>query len=154
MLVLDVNVLLAAFRQDHPHHGGVRQWFDAVLLGDEDFGVPPAVWVSFVRLVTHRRVFAVPATTAEAFGFVEATVAQARYVPVGPGPRHLALLRRLCEESEATGDVVADAALGAVALEVGGAVATLDRDFARFPSVRTVLPSPPGGPAAGGTMGG
>lgn len=140
MLVLDTNVVLAAFRQDHPHHAVVRPWFEALLEGDEDFGVPNSVWVSFLRLATHRRVFAVPAPVADAFAFVEATVARSRHVAVGPGPRHLALLRRLCEEVEATGDLVPDAALAAVATEAGGSVASLDRDFGRFAQVRTVRP--------------
>ena len=45
-------------------------------------------------------------------------------------------LRRLCEEPEAAGDLVPDAVIGAVAVEHGCEVVTLDRDFARFGSVR------------------
>jgi predicted nucleic acid-binding protein len=38
-----------------------------------------------------------------------------------------------------TGDLVPDAVIGALALEHGCEVVTLDRDFARFPSVRHQL---------------
>jgi predicted nucleic acid-binding protein len=46
------------------------------------------------------------------------------------------VLKRLCAEAEATGDLVPDAVLGAIAVEHGCEVVTLDRDFARFGSVR------------------
>lgn len=136
MLVLDVNVVLAAHRADHPQHGAVRPWFDALVAGDEDFGVPDLVWGSFLRLATNRRIFEVPSPLADAFAFIDATAAQRRHLRLAGGPRHLSLVRRLCEEADATGDLVPDAVLGAVALEHGATVATLDRDFARFTSVR------------------
>jgi predicted nucleic acid-binding protein len=45
-------------------------------------------------------------------------------------------VQRLCEEADALGDLVAGAVLGAIAVEHGCEVVTLDRDFARFESVR------------------
>lgn len=135
MLLLDVNVVLAAHRDDHPHHEPVRAWFDAMLANGDRFAVPAAVWGSFLRLVTNRRVFDVPTPRTDAFAFAEAVCAQPGHLVVGPGPRHLPLLRRLCDEADAAGDLIADAALGAIALEHGAEVATLDRDFARFESV-------------------
>ena len=140
LLVLDVNVVLAAHRHDHPHHSAVRPWFDAVLAGDDDFAVPDAVWASFLRLATNRRIFGVPTPLADAFAFIDATVAQRRHLRVVPGPRHLAILRRLCDEADATGDLIPDAVLGALAVEHGATVATLDRDFARFETVTHLRP--------------
>ncbi len=140
MLLLDVNVVLAAHRGDHPQHADVRAWFDRLLASGERFAVPGLVWASFLRLATNRRIFAVPTPLDDAFAFVDATCAQPSYLPLGPGPRHLALLRRLCDEADAVGDLVPDAVIAAVAVEHGCEVATLDRDFARFTSVRHVRP--------------
>ena len=140
MFLLDVNVVLAAHRADHPHHGPVRSWFDETLASDEQFGVPVLVWASFLRLATNRRIFEVPTPRPDAFAFVEATRAQPLHVPVAPGPRHLALLRRLCDEADAVGDLVPDAVIAAIALEYGCELVTLDRDFARFHSVRHIRP--------------
>lgn len=136
MLLLDVNVVLAAHRGDHPNHEMVRSWFDRLLESDDPYTVPSIVWTSFLRLATNRKIFAVPTPRVDAFAFVDATCGQPQHVPSGPGPRHLALFRRLCDEADATGDLVPDAVIGAVALEYGCEVATLGRDFARFPSVR------------------
>jgi toxin-antitoxin system PIN domain toxin len=135
MLLLDVNVLLAVQRDDHPHHERARGWFEEMLNGEERFTVPAPVWDSFLRVTTSRRIFEVPSSIAEAFAFVEATCAQPLHLAAEPGPRHLALLRELCEEADAVGDLVADAAVAAIAAEHSCEVVTFDRDFARFTSV-------------------
>jgi toxin-antitoxin system PIN domain toxin len=136
VLLLDVNVVLAAHRDDHPDHAAVRAWFDAMLTGEERFAVPALVWSSFLRLATNRRIFELPTPRADAFAFVEATCAQPLHLTIGPGPRHLPLLRRTCDEADAAGDLIPDATLAAVALEHGCEIVTLDRDFARFASIR------------------
>jgi uncharacterized protein len=135
VLLLDVNVVLAAHRGDHPHHAPVRGWFDEMLAGDERFAVPALVWASFLRLATNRRIFEVPTPREDAFAFIEATRAQPRHLSIAPGPRHLTLLRRLCDEGDAVGDLIPDAVVAAVAAEHSCEVITLDRDFARFGSV-------------------
>jgi toxin-antitoxin system PIN domain toxin len=135
MYLLDVNVVLAAHRADHPNHPVVRPWFDKLLAGAEPFTVPTTVWASFLRLATHRRIFEVPTPRAEAFEFIESVVAQPHHLTAAPARRHLALLRQLCTEADAVGDLVPDAVLAAIAVEHGCEVATMDRDFARFTSV-------------------
>ena len=117
----------------------MRRWFDALLAGDEPFTIPTLVWGSFLRLATNRRIFAIPTPRTAAFAFVDTVCAQPHHLLTSPGPRHLALLSRLCAEADATGDLIPDAVLGAIALENGCEVATLDRDFARFGSVRHLL---------------
>jgi toxin-antitoxin system PIN domain toxin len=142
VFLLDVNVVLAAHRRDHPHHGTVRPWFDDLVTYDEPFTVPALVWASFLSLATNRRIFGVPTPRAQAWAFVDATTDQPNHLLLGPGPRHLALLRRLGDEGDALGDLVPDAVIAAVAAEHGCDVATLDRDFARFPSVGHLLLRP------------
>lgn len=139
VLLLDVNVVLAAHRADHPHHPSVRPWCDSLLEGDEPFTVPLVVWASFLRLATHPRIFEVPTPRGDAFAFIDATTTQPHHLLVGPGPRHLALLRELCTEADATADLIPNAVIAAVAVEHECTVATLDRDFARFPSVPHTL---------------
>lgn len=143
LVLLDVNVVLAAHRADHSHHALVRPWFDRTVADPDGFCVPHLVWASFLRLATNRRIFPVPTPLAAAFAFVDATRTHPHHLALEPGTRHLSLLRQLCEEAEATGDLVPDAVLGAVALEHGCVVATLDRDFARFAAVRRLRPGAP-----------
>lgn len=135
MFLLDVNVVLAAHRGDHPQHSGVRAWFDEMLAAAAPFMVPLGVWGSFLRLATNRRIFPVPSGLDDAFAFIEAVRAQPGHLPLGPGARHLALLRSLCDEADATGDLVPDAVVAATAAEHSATVVSLDRDFARFSTV-------------------
>lgn len=139
MFLLDVNVVLAAHRDDHPRHVPARRWFDEMLAGDEAFTVPLPVWGSFLRLATNRRIFGVPTPVEAAFEFIDATCAQPGYLAVAPGARHLHLLRQLCDEGDAAGDLIADAVVAATAAEHGCRIVTLDRDFARFTSVHHLL---------------
>lgn len=136
MLLVDVNVLLAAHRDDHPHFTAARGWFEQALDDEQTLGVATVVVGAFLRLATHRRVFATPTPRAAAFAFIDALIAQPGCLLISPGPRHVPVLRRMCEEADATGDLVPDAVLAAIAVEQGAEVVTFDRDFARFPSVR------------------
>lgn len=143
MLLLDSNVLLAAQRGDHPDHGLVRPWFDELLISNDAFSVADIVWTSFLRITTNRRIFPVPTPLLEAFEFLDATCAQAQYLALTGGPRHLELVRKMCLEANASGDLVPDAVIAAIALEHNCTIVTLDRDFARFPSVRHFAPGQP-----------
>jgi toxin-antitoxin system PIN domain toxin len=133
-------VVLAAHREDHPHHQGVRAWFDHILAGEDRFSVPSFVWASFLRLATNRRIFDVPTPRPDAFAFIDATRAQPMHLEIAPGPRHLTLLRELCDEGDMVGDLIVDVVIAAIAAEHGCEVVTLDRDFARFESVRHRAP--------------
>ena len=147
LLLLDVNVVVAAHRPQHQHHQEVRSWWDQTVNAAQTFAVPAMIWASFLRLVTNRRVFSVPSTVGEAFGFIEALRGQPEHIHAEPGPRHLELLKRLCADAEASGDLVPDAVLAAIAIEHGATVVTLDRDFARFSSVAQLRPTAPPAPS-------
>ncbi len=140
MLVLDVNILVAAFRQDHPHHAISRPWWDRLLAAGSPFCVPDTVWTGFASVVTNSRIFTVPATASEAFAFVDAVRQQAGYSSVPPIPRLLDLFGEICCTEQVGGDLVPDAYIAAVARSLGAAVATFDRDFRRFDHLRTVTP--------------
>lgn len=144
MILLDVNVVLAAHRADHPHHDVVRPWFERLTDGDDQFAVPDVVWASFVRIATNRRIFEVPTPTGDAFAFLRAVRSHPNHVAVTPGERHLELFEDLCLRFEATGDLSADAYVAAVAMEQGCALASLDRDFARFEDLDWVIPDASG----------
>jgi len=132
VIVLDVNVVVIAYRADHPRHADVRWWFDELLAGDDRFTVTDGVWASFIRLVTNRRVFPVPTPMDEAFEFLRTVRRQPHHQALVPGEEHLTIFERLCLDSGATGDLVPDAYLAALALEHGCAVVSLDGDFSRF----------------------
>ncbi|MCC7474774.1 MAG: PIN domain-containing protein [Pirellulales bacterium] len=57
-----------------------------------------------------------------------------------PGPRHWDIFRELCRRVQATGNLVPDAYLAALAMESGCEWVTTDRDYARFPGLNWCHP--------------
>ncbi len=53
MVLADVNVLVAAYRDDAPDHDSCRSWLESVLRRDEAFAVSDLVLSGFLRVVTH-----------------------------------------------------------------------------------------------------
>lgn len=147
MIVLDVNILVAGFLADHPHHARVAPWLAALTSGPERFAIPDTVWASFIRLVTNRRIFTVPAAAAAAFEFLHDVRSAPAHQQIRPGDRHLEIFERLCVDGQAAGDLVPDAYLAALAIDQGATLATLDRDFTRFEGLRTTAPPPQEDPA-------
>ena len=88
-----------------------------------------------MRVVTHPRVFDPPDTVHNALEFANAVRDQPVSVPIAPADRHWQIFERLCLEAGVRGNLVPDAYLAALAIEVGGLLVTTDRDFSRFPGL-------------------
>jgi uncharacterized protein len=139
--LLDLNVVLAAHRDDHPHFTVARPWLDEMLRDRSPFWVPDLVAGGFLRVATNRRIFSVATPLPDAFSYLRALLAQPGHVALAPGPGHLRLLERLCIVGQASGDLVPDAQLAAMAIEHACELVSFDRDFARFDGLRwTQLP--------------
>jgi len=136
MRLIDVNVLVYAFRRDAPDHKAYAEWLNVLVNGREAFAVSDLVLSGFLRIVTHPRVFSPPTPLAPALGFAEAFRAAPQAIAITPGPRHWEIFTQVCRESGAKGNLVPDAWLAALAIESGSELVTTDRDFARFPGLR------------------
>ena len=132
MLAPDVNVLVYAFREELPEHDAGRRWLEHMVKSDRGFGLFDLVLSGFVRVVTHPRVFKTPTPVGAALDFADVLRTRPNCVVVQPGPRHWAIFDRLCRESRARGNVVADAYLAALAIESGCEWVTTDRDYRGF----------------------
>jgi uncharacterized protein len=130
--LLDVNVVLAAHRDDHPDFQLARPWLQQTIDEQTPFAVVDLVAGAFLRLATNRRIFALPTPLGAAFAYLNALRAQPAHMAITSGARHLLLLEELCRAGEASGDLVPDAQLAAIALEHAAEVVSFDRDFARF----------------------
>ncbi len=140
MQLIDVNVLVYAFRKDAPRHADYASWLQELVSGDHPFGISDLVFSGFLRVVTHPRVFTVPTLITEALGFVERLRESRMFTPITPGARHWTIFTELCRTSGARGNLVADAYLAALAIESGSEWITTDRDFSRFPGLRWRTP--------------
>ncbi len=140
MLAPDVNVLVYAFREELPEHDACRVWLEGVVRADAAFAVFDVVLSGFVRVVTHPRVFKTPTPLDAALDFTDVVRTRPNAVVVQPGPRHWSVFERLCRESRARGNLIADAYLAALAIESGCEWVTTDRDYARFDGLKLLNP--------------
>lgn len=141
MIAVDTNVLVAAHRRDADRHdraaAAVRQLAD----GPTQWSIPWSCIHEFLGVVTHPRVFRTPSTVAEAFLQVEAWTASPTLSLLGERSDHWLHLRRAIEEGDARGSRVHDARVAATCVSHGVTVLwTADRDFGRFPRLRTSNP--------------
>jgi uncharacterized protein len=130
----DVNVLVAASRSDHPHHATARAWLEQALINAGQ-GTPltlqPMVIASFLRLVTHPKIFIQPTPMSEALRFVDALLS-------APGVEQPALaaewpqFRKLCADKALAANDVPDAWLAAAVIHQGEHVISFDADFKRL----------------------
>ena len=132
MILPDVNVLLYAFRPESPHHSEYRKWLETVVNGEAAYGMSPQVLSGVVRVDTHPRIFARPSRLDKVTAFVSILLEQPHCQIVQPGPRHWSLFLDVCQRANATGNLIQDAWLAALAIESGCEWITTDRDFARF----------------------
>jgi uncharacterized protein len=89
----------------------------------------------FLRVVTHPRVFQEPNPLETPLAFVAGVRDRANCVVVEPGERHWEIFIRLCQNTQAKGNLIADAYLAALAIESGSEWISTDRDYARFPGL-------------------
>jgi toxin-antitoxin system PIN domain toxin len=136
MRCADVNVLVYAHRPESPDHVAYRAWLERARTGHEPLGLSDLVLSGFLRVVTHPRVFREPSPLDVALDFVAALTGSPAASVVTPGERHWSVFTDLCRAVGATGNVVPDAFLAALAIEQGATWVTADRSFARFPGLR------------------
>lgn len=130
----DVNVLVAASRSDHPHHKTAYSCLEEALAACSDGGtlrLMPMVVASFLRLVTHPKIFVEPTPIKEAVDFVDALLA----VPGVEMPAlrsEWPLMRDLCIEKRLAANDIPDAWLAAAVNQLGEHLVTFDGDFKRL----------------------
>ena len=69
MILIDVNVLVYAYRADAPGHAALRDWLEGLINSDQAYGFSDLVLSGFLRIVTHPRIFNPPSDLASALAF-------------------------------------------------------------------------------------
>ena len=132
MILVDVNLLIYAYDASSARHEAARTWWEGKLSGAEQVRLAWATVLAFVRIATHARVFQEPMSLDEATGHVGRWWGQPGVAVLEPGERHWDILSKVLRESQASGNLVTDAHLAALAIEYGATLCSADQDFRRF----------------------
>ena len=140
MIAIDANLLLYASDTSAVHHQPSRRWVETTLSSEETVGIAWAVVLAFLRVGTNPRIRRSAFTLQEAMDIVAGWLERPNVTLLNPGERHWEILREMMTRGQARGPLVTDAHLAAVAIEHGCALATTDRDYARFPGLKFFNP--------------
>ena len=140
MILIDANLLLYASDTTSVHHRAARQWLENTLSEPEPVGLAWAALLAFLRVGTNPRIRKDAFTLTEAATIVAGWLERPNVTLLNPGERHWEILREMMTNGQARGPLVTDAHLAALAIEHGCALATTDRDFARFPGLESFNP--------------
>lgn len=142
MKAVDTKILVYAHRLEAPRNEEASAYLRALCEGQEAWAIPWPCISEFYTVVTNTRIWKTSASSlAQAMREVSAWCASPSVVLLSEVESSLALLSKLLLQSKVTGGAVHDARIVALCLAHGvGTLVTADRDFSRFPGVRSETP--------------
>lgn len=143
MQLCDVNMFIYAHREDAPHHEFYRDWLKQLLEAQTTFLYCEFVLSAFVRIVTHPKIFKPPSPIKAALEFAEQIRSSPNGVGIMPGANHWQIFSGLCTKTNASGNLIPDAYLAALAIEAKAEWVTTDTDYKAFePDLKWTLLKP------------
>lgn len=139
MILPDVNILLYAYDANSDLHEKASAWLESVLDTEQVFFSWHTI-TGFLRIVTHPKSSSAPLTLDAAIEIVESWLEQENAHLVFLEKKNWPLFAKILKDGQATGNLVMDAHIAALAASCGAAVASTDRDFTRFPALRLTNP--------------
>lgn len=139
-MLLDANILLYAIDQTSPHHEPAASWLTKSLNGTQRIALPWQTIGAFVRISTHPRISERPLSGTAAWAIVETWLSRELIWIPPTSERTARIFGDLVATSGATGNLVTDAQLAALAIEHGLPVVSADTDFDRFVGVHRINP--------------
>ena len=138
MIAVDTNILVHAHRRDSELHASAKERIGQLARGSASWAIPWPCLHEFYSVVTHPRIFDPPSTPAEAIEQVRVWVEAPSASVLTESRNHLAALESLVVSAAVTGGQIHDARIAAICLSNGvSELVTLDRDFSRYPQLRT-----------------
>ena len=141
MIAVDTNILVAFQRLEYPTHDRAVEVVTRLAEGRAPWALPSPCLHEFLAIVTHPRVFKTPTPLHHALAAVSALLECPSVRVLVEGPMHWETLSRLVTAGRIAGPAVYDARIAAICLVHGvSELWTADRDFSRFPELKTCNP--------------
>ncbi len=141
MIALDTNLLVYAHRRDQDQHEAAASAVRSVAESVEPWAIPWPCVHEFLAIVTHPRIFEPPSPLSTALEQIDAWLESPTLVLLSERADHWRHLRLLVEAGDVRGPRVHDARVAALCHAHGVTeLWTADRDFGRFPQLRTRNP--------------
>jgi uncharacterized protein len=141
VIAIDTQILIYAHRGEAASHERALRALGDLAASGEPWAIPWPCCHEFLSIVTRRGIFDPPSTLTDGFTALDRWRESEGLTFLPEGLDHYEQLRRIAEAGGITGAVFHDARIAAICLSHGVKVLwTADRDFSRFPSLRTHNP--------------
>ncbi len=151
MIAVDTDLLVCAHRADVNQHEAARAALERLSGHPDGWAIPWPCAHEFLAVVSGSAFGRTSTPVEVAFDTLRTWLSHPRCQAIGETPRHGALLEGLCTRAALAGGSVNRARIAAICLAHGvDEFWTCDRDFSRFPDLRTRNPLIPSlhGPVA------
>ncbi len=143
MIAIDTNILVYAHRRDMPLHDRAREVVASRATKSDPWAIPWPCVHEFLSIITNPRIFRAPTPMERAVRQVRAWLGSPSAMTLSEDQAYMDTLSEAFESSGVTGGKVHDARIAAICIHHGVTeLWTADRDFSRFPKLRTRNPLP------------
>ncbi len=141
MIALDTNILVYAHRRDSEWHEPASRTVKTLAEGRGQWAIPWPCIHEFLAITTHPRIFDPPTPLRAAIDQIEAWMNSSGLVLLSESHDYWGSLTRNLKQGHIAGPQVHDARVAAICENHGVAeLWTADRDFSRFPTIKTRNP--------------
>jgi uncharacterized protein len=141
MIALDTNILVYATRAEYPFHSEAHRALSELSSSGGRWTIPWPCAHEFLGVVTNQKFHRPPTPHNMAMQFLKNCAAFPSFGFIGEGRGYLDILDSLLASSKATGAMIHDAKIAAICIHHGvSELWTADRDFSRFPKLKTRNP--------------
>ena len=141
MIAVETNLLVHVHRRDSRWHSAAMPVVEALANGREAWAIPWPCVHEFFAIATHPRIYDPPSTPMQALAQLRAWRESPRLVLLAEDDAYWSVLESLVERARVTGAAIHDARVAALCLRHGvHELLTADRDFSRFPQLKTRNP--------------
>jgi toxin-antitoxin system PIN domain toxin len=141
LIAVDSNILVYAHRRDSPHHSQADAAVTGLAEGGEPWGVPWPCVHEFLAVATNPRAYDPPSSTDSGLEQLMKWMESPTLSLLAEGPGYVEALAEILRSSGAIAGQIHDARIAALCIYHGASeLWTTDRDFRRFPTLRTRNP--------------
>jgi toxin-antitoxin system PIN domain toxin len=141
VIAVDTTILVYAHRVDSEFHDTAAARVRELAEGRAPWALPWPCVHEFFSVVTHPRIYQPASTADEAISQLDAWLDSPSVVPISEGEMYWPILAGLLADGKIAGPAVHDARVAALCMACGvRELWTADRDFSRFPALRTANP--------------
>jgi len=141
VIALDTNILVYAHRRDSEWHEVAKKSVRLLAEGVENWAIAWPSIHEFLAIVSHERIYSPPSSIEKALDQVLAWLESPNLTLLSEGEGYVEVLGKLIRGAKIIGPRIHDARIAALCLSWNVTeLWTADRDFGRFPSLRTRNP--------------